>query len=107
MKTSRLDVTMNEVQPTVVRVLDVPAGVLLPELLDLLQAAIEWTDSHLHQFVAGDISYAMPDLDGPDDQRDESAVDRWSPGGSRRESSIRRQPSLRGPRLSAACSQRV
>ncbi len=74
MKTSRLEVTMSEVQPTVVRVLDVPAGVLLPELHDLLQAAIGWTDSHLHQFVAGDISYGMPDLDGPDDEHDESAV---------------------------------
>jgi hypothetical protein len=74
MKTTRLKVTMSEVQPTVVRVLDVPAVVLLPELHDLLQAAIGWTDSHLHQFVAGDISYGMPDLDGPDDERDESAV---------------------------------
>jgi hypothetical protein len=73
MKTSRLEVTMSEVQPTVVRFFDVPAGVLLPELHDLLQAAIGWTDSHLHQFVAGDISYGMPDLDGPD-ERDESAV---------------------------------
>ena len=74
MKTSRLEVTMSEVQPTLVRVLDVPAGILLPELHDLLQAAIGWTDSHLHQFVAGDISYGMPDLDGPDEERDESAV---------------------------------
>ena len=74
MKTSRLEVKMSEVQPTVVRVLDVPAVVLLPELHDLLQAAIGWTDSHLHQFVAGDVSYGMPDLDGPDDERDESAV---------------------------------
>ena len=74
MKTTRLEVTMCEVEPAVVRVLDVPAGVLLPELHDLLQAALGWTDSHLHQFVAGDISYGMPDIDGPDDERDESAV---------------------------------
>jgi hypothetical protein len=74
MTTSRLEVTMSKVHPTVVRVIDVPAGVLLPELHDLLQAAIGWTDSHLHQFVAGDISYWMPDLDGSDDERDESAV---------------------------------
>ena len=74
MKTTRLEVTMSEVLPAVVRVLDVPAGVLLPELHDLLQAALGWTDSHLHQFVAGDICYGVPDLDGPDDERDESAV---------------------------------
>ena len=74
MKTTRLEVTMSEVLPAVVRVLDVPAGVLLPELHDLLQAALGWTDSHLHQFVAGDICYGVPDLDGPDDEREESAV---------------------------------
>jgi pRiA4b ORF-3-like protein len=54
---------MSEVEPKVVRVLDVPAGVLLPELHDLLQVAIGWTDSHLHQFVADDVRYGMPDID--------------------------------------------
>ena len=68
---------MSEVEPAVVRVLDVPAGVVLPELHDLLQVAIGWTDSHLHQFVAGDIRYAMPDIDGfneYDDERAETGV---------------------------------
>jgi hypothetical protein len=77
MKTTRLRVTMSEVEPTVVRVLDVPAGVLLPELHDLLQVAIGWTDSHLHQFVADDIRYGMPDIDGFnefDDERAETGV---------------------------------
>ncbi|MBO0714029.1 MAG: plasmid pRiA4b ORF-3 family protein [Acidimicrobiales bacterium] len=74
MGTTRLRVTMSEVQPVVVRVLDVPAGVLLPELHDLLQAALGWTDSHLHQFVADGICYGMPDTDELEDERDESAV---------------------------------
>jgi Plasmid pRiA4b ORF-3-like protein len=68
---------MSEVEPTVVRVLDVPAGVLLPELHDLLQVAIGWTDSHLHQFVADDARYGMPDIDGFnefDDERAETGV---------------------------------
>ena len=65
---------MREVEPAVVRVLDVPAAVRLPELHDLLQAALGWTDSHLHQFVADGISYGTPDLDGPEDERDESVV---------------------------------
>jgi hypothetical protein len=65
---------MREVEPPVVRVLDVPAGVLLPELHDLLQVALGWTDSHLHQFVADGVCYGMPDIDGPEDERDESAV---------------------------------
>lgn len=65
---------MCEVEPVVVRVLDVPAGVLLPELHDLLQAALGWTDSHLHQFVADGTCYGVPDLDGTDDERDERGI---------------------------------
>lgn len=65
---------MEEVEPAVVRVLDVPAAVRLPELHELLQAALGWTNSHLHQFVVDGVSYGMPDLDGPEDERDESHV---------------------------------
>ena len=74
MRTSRLRVTLSEVEPMVMRVLDVPTGVLLPELHNLLQAAIGWTDSHLHQFVAEGVCYGRADLDGPEDERDESQV---------------------------------
>ena len=65
---------MNEVEPPVLRVIDVPAGILLPELHDLLQVAIGWTDSHLHQFVADDARYGMPDTDALDDELDETGV---------------------------------
>lgn len=74
MKTSRIRVTLMEVEPTVVRVIDVPAGVLLPELHDLLQVALGWTDSHLHQFEADGICYGMPGIVEPEDERDESAI---------------------------------
>ena len=57
-----------------VRIFDVPAGVLLPELHDLLQVALGWTDSHLHQFVADGICYGMRGVDAPEDERDESVV---------------------------------
>ncbi|HEX7323264.1 MAG TPA: plasmid pRiA4b ORF-3 family protein [Mycobacterium sp.] len=74
MKTKRLQVVMRVVEPTVTRVIDVPASATLPELHDLLQAAIGWTDSHLHQFVTPDATYGM-ELPGeevwPEDQRDE------------------------------------
>ena len=65
---------MRDIEPVVVRVLDVPAAVLLPELHDLLQVALGWTDSHLHQFVADGICYGVPDTDEPDDERDEAGV---------------------------------
>jgi hypothetical protein len=67
-------VTMREVEPVVVRVLDVPSGVLLPELDHLLQAGLGWTDSHLHRFVADGVSHAMPGLDDLEEERDERGV---------------------------------
>ena len=74
MRTFRLRVTMSEVEPAVVRVLDVPEGVLLPELHDTLQVAVGWSGSHLHQVVADGTCYGVPDDDAPEDQRDETGV---------------------------------
>ena len=74
MKTTRLRVTLLEVEPVVIRVLDVPATVTLPELHELLQAGIGWTDSHLHQFVTGEVRYGAYDLDAMDDEHDEAGV---------------------------------
>lgn len=74
MRTTRLRVTLNEVDPPVMRVLDVPVSTVLPELHDLLQAAVGWTDSHLHQFVADGVHYGMPGIDAFDDERDETGV---------------------------------
>jgi len=63
---------MCEVEPAVVRVIDVPSGVTLAELHDLLQAALGWTDSHLHRFEVDGISYGMPDADwAGEEDRDE------------------------------------
>ena len=67
MKTTRLRVTLLEVRPAVFRVIDVPAVSTLPELHELLQAAVGWTDSHLHQFVTGEARYGVPDLDAMED----------------------------------------
>jgi hypothetical protein len=76
-KTTRLQVVLCDVEPAVARVLDVPAKATLPELHDLLQAAIGWTNSHLHQFVTPEATYGI-DIPGgevwPEDQRDESVV---------------------------------
>lgn len=66
MKTTRLRVTLRDVKPAVVRVLDVPSAVTLPELHDLLQVGLGWTDSHLHQFDTGQARYGIPDPDFAD-----------------------------------------
>jgi hypothetical protein len=75
MNTARLKVLLRDVEPPVARVIDVPASSTLPELHELLQAAIGWTDSHLHQFVTPQATYGMV-IPGeevwPEDQRDET-----------------------------------
>lgn len=53
---------------------DVPASCTLPDLHDVLQVAVGRTDSHLHQFVAEEASYGVPDRDGWQGQRDEAGV---------------------------------
>jgi len=72
MRTVRLRVELRDVVPRVVRVLDVPATVTLPELHDLLQVAVGWTDSHLHQFLTGPPMHARPR--GPARPRDPETV---------------------------------
>ena len=74
MRTIRLRVRLREVAPRVLRVIDVPASSTLPELHELVQVAVGWTDSHLHQFVVGDMHYGVPDEEWPDSQIDEAAV---------------------------------
>lgn len=74
MLTSRLRITLRDVAPDVVRVVDVPASTMLPELHELLQAALGWTDSHLHQFVTDELTYGVPDPDADEEQRDETGV---------------------------------
>lgn len=60
MRTVRLRVTMRHVMPRVERVIDVPAVITLDELHEVLQVALGWTDSHLHQFRTGTTVYAVP-----------------------------------------------
>ena len=73
MRTVRLQVTLREVTPAVLRVVDVPASCTLSELHDLLQVAMGWTDSHLHQFIVGDARYGVPDQEFDTDERDEAS----------------------------------
>jgi len=55
-------VTLIDSDPLVWRPLAVPSGTTLAKLHRVLQAALGWTESHLHQFVADDATYGDPDL---------------------------------------------
>jgi hypothetical protein len=51
-----LRITLNGSKPPIWRRVAVPSGILLGELHDVIQIAMGWTDSHLHQFVLRDKS---------------------------------------------------
>jgi Plasmid pRiA4b ORF-3-like protein len=56
----RMTVTLDGIQPPIWRRLEVPARVTMAKLHQFLQAALGWTDSHLHVFEIGDERISVP-----------------------------------------------
>ena len=56
---------LRDVEPAVTRTIDVPASATMPELHELLQAAMRWTNSHLHLFIHPTGHYGTPDPELP------------------------------------------
>lgn len=57
----QLKVTLSGVKPSIWRRLLVPSSFSLSDLHDVLQVAMGWMDSHLHQFAARGTLYGQPD----------------------------------------------
>ena len=55
-----IEVVLEETQPRIWRRIVVSSKATLSELHRILQVAMGWTDSHLHQFRKGDQRYADP-----------------------------------------------
>jgi hypothetical protein len=70
----QLRVQLAEVHPPVWRRLLVPGSVRLAKLHVMLQAAMGWTDSHLHSFRIGAELFGMQFDDYPDEEIDEKSV---------------------------------
>jgi len=62
---ARIKVTLLNVEPSVWRRVLVPATIRLDRLDRVIQAAMGWTNSHLHMFERGPDQYGRPDPDLP------------------------------------------
>ncbi|SCB51052.1 plasmid pRiA4b ORF-3 family protein [Rhizobium lusitanum] len=68
----RLKITLDDVEPTVMRRVVVPFRIRLSRLHEVLQVAMGWTNSHLYEFRMRDVGFGLPDDDwgdGPIDAR--------------------------------------
>lgn len=85
----QIKVTLKDIRPPIWRRLQVAGDLTLASLHDVIQIALGWTNSHLHQFIIGKSRYGVPH---PDDMpweprlADESKVtlrEALGPGGKR------------------------
>jgi Plasmid pRiA4b ORF-3-like protein len=71
----QLKVQLRVVRPPVRRRVLVPGEMDLAELHEVVQTAMGWSNSHLHEFEVGGARYGIPDPDwGLDEVADESGV---------------------------------
>jgi hypothetical protein len=59
----QLRIGLADITPQIWRSVLVPASVSLAQLYQILQIAMGWTDSHLHEFAIGRTRYGIPDPD--------------------------------------------
>lgn len=57
----QIKVVLNGAKPPIWRRLLVPSNLTLGRFHTVLQVAMGWTDSHLHQFIADGVFYGIPD----------------------------------------------
>lgn len=62
-----LDVRLGGIEPPIWRTVEVAGASSLEDVHFAIQVAMGWTNSHLHQFVIGGVSYGMADVDGAED----------------------------------------
>jgi len=57
---ARLKIALDDVKPAVLRRIEVPFDIRLDRLHLTIQAAMGWTNSHLYEIRAGDVSWTTP-----------------------------------------------
>ena len=59
----QLKITLDDIQPSIWRRIQVPGDVSLFKLHFILQIAMGWTNSHLHEFIIGERNFGNADPD--------------------------------------------
>lgn len=59
----QLKITLNYSKPAIWRRFIVNSDMKLPDLHKVIQTVMGWSNSHLHQFIAGNNFYSLPDDD--------------------------------------------
>ena len=62
-KIFEIKIELREVRPAVLRRVQVPGEITLAGLHEVVQVAMGWTDSHLHEFDVDGARYGLPDPD--------------------------------------------
>jgi hypothetical protein len=62
-KICQLKITLKYIRPPIWRRVQVRADVTLAKLHEIIQIAMGWYDSHLHQFRVGKVYYGTPHID--------------------------------------------
>jgi Plasmid pRiA4b ORF-3-like protein len=70
----QLKITLDGSKPPIWRRVEVADTVTLAKLHMIIQAAMGWTDSHLHMFTVGGTTYGVPDPDDEMEIRDERRI---------------------------------
>jgi hypothetical protein len=60
---ARLKITLNDVEPLVLRRIEIPFDIRLDRLHEVLQAAMGWSNSHLYEICAGGVGWGLTDPD--------------------------------------------
>jgi Plasmid pRiA4b ORF-3-like protein len=63
MSITRLKITLDDVEPAVLRRIEVPLAIRLSDLHLVIQAAMPWENYHLYEFRVRDMRWGLPDPD--------------------------------------------
>jgi hypothetical protein len=72
----QLKITLKRSKPPIWRRVQVRSEITLAQLHEVIQIAMGWTDSHLHQFTVSGQAFGRPDFEGLE-VRDEKKASLW------------------------------